>query len=60
MIVSVQNCDTLEFVKQFCKGLNKIPQQKDQYLRPRVNPKKWCPHTSFKKNGRLNQIFCMQ
>ena len=33
---------------------------KNQYLWRRVYPKKWGSNTIFDKNGRRNQIFCMQ
>ena len=60
MFVSVKTCDNLEIVRQLLKVLIKISRQKHQYLERTVHPKKWWPHTSFDKNGRLNQIFCMQ
>ena len=59
MFVSIQSCGILEFAKCLCKGLNEIVQQKHRYLECMVHPK-MVPHTHFKKNGRLYQIFCVQ
>ena len=60
MFVSVKNCDYLEFVRRLFKVLIKISRRKHQYLERTVHPKKRWPHTSFDKNGHLNQIFCMR
>ena len=59
MFVYVKICDNLEIVRRLLKVLIKISRQKHQYLERTVHPKKWWPFTSFDKNGRLNQMFCM-
>ena len=57
MFVSVQNCDDLEFVRQFFKVFNEISRQEHQYLERRVHPKNGGSTQVLIKLGTLTNFF---